>query len=317
MIPNLNPNTQLAILLLARWATQETKPLTNREFFALNQWLGNSEKAAAALLEGTHDWEGCPLEPSRLQSLLTRSFGVFHALNKWTQAGIWVSTWADNNYPERLKSLRLRAPALLFGYGNPNPCAQQTLAILGSRNASTERLIETEEIGAACARANITVISGGAKGVDKTAMLGALEAGGTCLGILADSLLREAGNKQYREGIMAQRLCLMSEVYPEAGFDVRNAMARNRMIYAYADATLIMECEAEKGGTWHGVLEARREGRTIYVLEGTRAEEALLKHGAIRVNMAQALQPETLLTSLPTNPTLPLPTLPIQTALPF
>jgi predicted Rossmann fold nucleotide-binding protein DprA/Smf involved in DNA uptake len=287
--------TQLAILVTARWAVNGAKPLTNGEYFVLRRWLGSDPDAVLGLLSGQRNLDGCPIDTTRLEGLLGRGLGVFQSIDRWTQAGLWVRSWSDNDYPSRFKQLRLRAPALLFGYGKPEAFSERALAVVGSRNATEERLAKTSEIARACARAGIAVISGGARGVDSVAMKSCIAGGGMSVGVLADSLLKESGKRDYREAIVDRRLCLMSEVYPEARFDVGNAMARNRLAYACADAALVIECDAGKGGTWQGAMEARREGKAVYVLRGARAEHELTTLGAIPIDIEFALQPDRLI----------------------
>lgn len=295
----LSPATQLATLLTARWAVNGVKPLTNSEFLEFRRWLGTSSEATYSLLTKELTLNDCPLDPVRVKSLLERGLGVFQPLDRWLQAGIWVRSWSDEEYPSRFKRLRVRAPALIFGYGNPEAFTERALAIVGSRDASDKKLANTEEIGKACALEHITVVSGGARGVDSVAMNACINAGGTSVGILADSLLKESGKKTYRDAILENRLCLMSEVNPEAHFDVGNAMSRNRLAYACAEATLVVECEFGKGGTWQGAMEALRENKTVYILRGAKAEAQLIELGAISIEIDYAAQPARLITEIP------------------
>lgn len=290
--------TQLALLLTAKWAVNDAKPLTNPEFLGLRRWLGAGSDAASELMNGQRKLEDCPIEHRRLQTLLQRALGVFQPVDRWMQAGLWIRSWSDTDYPSRFKQLRLRAPSLLFGYGNPEAFSERALAIVGSRNASDERLAKAAEIGRACARNKITVVSGGARGIDAAAMKSGMAGGGTVVGVLADSLLKESGKRDYREAIMEKRLCLMSEVSPEAPFNVGNAMSRNRLAYACADAALVIECDIGRGGTWQGAMEARNEGKTVYVLRGARAERQLADLGAVIIDIDFALHPEKLITGL-------------------
>ncbi|MBI1756772.1 MAG: DNA-processing protein DprA [Fimbriimonas ginsengisoli] len=287
--------TQLAILLTARWSANGSTPLSNSEFFELRRWMGTAEESAEALLLGNRDLQGCPIERERLDALLHRGLGVFQSIDRWLQAGLWVRSSADAGYPARFAQLKHRAPVLLFGCGDPNAFGDRALAIVGSRNASDERLSKAAEVGRACSQSSITVVSGGAKGVDSAAMAAAVAGRGTVVGILADSLLREAGQKMYREAILDGRMCLMSEVHPEARFDVGTAMARNRLAYACAEATLVVECDPNKGGTWAGAIGALREGKSVYVLQGARAEGLLEAKGAVCLSIEDALQPERLI----------------------
>ena len=138
---------------------------------------------------------------------------------------------------------------------------------------------------AACAKQGIPIVSGGARGVDQVAMLEGLHAGGTVVGALADSLLKSAVAKKYRDGIREQRLVLVSAFSPEARFNVGNAMGRNKHIYALADFGLIISAEVGKGGTWAGATEElkRPDARPVFVRDEPTAPEgnrALIKLGA-------------------------------------
>lgn len=293
----LSPFTQLTILLTARWAVNGSKPLTNGEMVEIRRALKGVTNGVEALLDGTIDYSLLPIQRERLTSLINRGLGVYQLLDKWLGAGLWVVSWTDAEYPSRFRQLKQRAPALLFGYGNPNAFSERALAIVGSRKANPDRLNLASEIGRACAAHRITVVSGGARGVDSYAMLAGIVEQGTAVGVLADSLLKESSKKRYREAILDGRMCLMSEVHPEARFEVRNAMARNRLAYACADAALVIECDVQKGGTWSGALEALREGKTVYVLRGAKAERELAEQGAICIDASFAVQPERLIKS--------------------
>lgn len=297
MMKPLSPFTQLVILLTGRWAVNGSQPLSNAELVELRRCIGATQEGALALLEGSFDLSQISLDSARIRGLLNRGLGVFQSVDRWRAAGIWVVSWADPEYPVRIKQLKQRAPMLLFGYGNPNAFGERSLAIVGSRNASDARLNQAAEIGRACSERGITVVSGGARGVDSYAMSAGIVGTGKVVGVLADSLLKESGKKQYRDAIREGRLALMSEVHPEARFDVGNAMARNRLAYACAAAALIVECEAGKGGTWAGALEALQEGKTVYVLNDAIAERELAEKGAIRVDMPFALGADRLVNS--------------------
>ncbi len=294
---SLSPFTQLVVLLTGRWAVNGSKPLNNSELGELRRALNGVPDGANALLKGEFDTSLLAIEPQRLAGLLNRGLGVFQSVDKWLAAGIWVVSWADSDYPSRFKQLKHRAPALLFGYGSPNAFSERALAIVGSRNASDARLNSAAEIGRACSDRQITVVSGGARGIDSYAMQAGIVGKGTVVGVLADSLLKESGKKPYRDAIREGRMCLMSEVHPEAKFDVGNAMARNRLAYACADAALVVECDPNRGGTWAGALEALKEGKTVYVLKGAKAERELVERGAIRIDISFALQPDRLIRS--------------------
>ena len=158
-------------------------------------------------------------------------------------------------YPSRLKRrLGPASPALLYGCGNQLLLDRGGLAVVGSRNAADDDLQYTRELGTAAANEGFSIVSGGARGVDETAMLGALESEGTAVGVLADSLLRACSSAKYRRHLLANNLVLISTFHPEAGFNSGNAMQRNKYIYCLSDAAVVVH-SGVKGGTWNGATE--------------------------------------------------------------
>ena len=117
-------------------------------------------------------------------------------------------------------------------------------------------------------------------------MHGALEAGGKVVGVLADSLERLALNREHRNLLMEGQLVLISPYDPSAGFNVGHAMQRNKLIYALADAALVVSSDYEKGGTWAGAVEQLEKLRLVPVYVRSNGEtgkglEALRRKGAL------------------------------------
>jgi predicted Rossmann fold nucleotide-binding protein DprA/Smf involved in DNA uptake len=108
-------------------------------------------------------------------------------------------------------------------------------------------------------------------------MNGALEAGGTALGVLADSLEKKAMSRENRDHLRSGRLVLVSPYDPNAGFNVGHAMRRNKIVYAFADAALVVNAEIGRGGTWAGALEQleRHSSVPVYVRTTGPVSEAL------------------------------------------
>jgi len=129
------------------------------------------------------------------------------------------------------------------------------MAVVGSRHVDESLIDYTMAVGKLAARAHRTLVSGGAKGIDQAAMRGALEAGGKVSGVLADSLEKTTMNRENRNLLLDGQLVLISPYDPGAGFNVGNAMQRNKLIYALADASLVVSSDLNKGGTWTGAVE--------------------------------------------------------------
>jgi DNA processing protein len=222
----------------------------------------------------------------RLDALLARGFLLSQAVERWAARAIWVVSRADATYPRRLKSrLKEDAPPILYGCGDAALLETGGLAIVGSRHVDEELTSYTEEIGRLAASAHRTVISGGAKGIDRAAMHGTLQAGGAAVGVMADSLERAALARDNRETLMDGHLVLVSPYDPAAGFNVGHAMQRNKVIYALADAALVVTSDFEKGGTWTGAVEQLERLRFVPVFvrngaEAGKGNSALLRRGA-------------------------------------
>jgi predicted Rossmann fold nucleotide-binding protein DprA/Smf involved in DNA uptake len=103
-------------------------------------------------------------------------------------------------------------------------------------------------------------------------MDGALSSDGTAVGIMADRLSQAVVARDSREWIRENRLALISPFDPSAGFNVGNAMARNKLIYAFADAALVMNSDFQKGGTWAGAIEQIKHYRACPVFVRTTGE---------------------------------------------
>src|SRR5664280_2408044 len=281
MSNTLSQDSQAILLLTAPLMTGRMEPstdlLTPGEYGHLVVFLHEVQRSPGDLLTADADslLRQCQgvVDGDRLRKLLGRGFLLSQAVERWQTRAIWVVTSADASYPHRLKErLKENAPAVLYGCGDAPILETGGLAVIGSRNATPELLAYTERIGQLAAHAQQTVVSGGARGIDQASMRGALESGGTAAGMLADSLERAALNREYRSPLMEGQLVLVSSYDPMAGFNVGNAMQRNKLIYALADAALVISSDYQKGGTWAGAAEQLTILRLVPVFVRSQGE---------------------------------------------
>ena len=295
MSMSLLPNTQAILLLTAPLIAGRAEPssdlLTPSEYKRLARFLRDKQRQPADLL-APDDREllaECQqlIDNDRLNRLLARGFLLSQAIERWQTRAIWVVSRADADYPRRLKTrLKDDAPPILYGCGDAAILNTGGLAVVGSRHVDDALLAYTENIGQLAAKAQCTLVSGGARGIDQAAMRGALEAGGRVVGVLADSLERAALNRENRNLLMDGQLVLISPYDPIAGFNVGHAMQRNKLIYALADAALVVSSDYEKGGTWAGAVEQLEKLRLVPVYVRSNGEtgkglEALRRKGAL------------------------------------
>lgn len=296
----LSPDTQAILLLTAPLlagrssaASRDTpRPLAPAEYRDLAARLHVGKRRPADLLEagavGIARECGAALDPARLERLLARGFLLSQSVERWRARAIWVRSPADPGYPERLRQrLGADAPPALYGCGDAEIPAGGGLAVVGSRKSPEPLVAYARMTGALAAAAGRPLISGGARGVDRAAVSGALDAGGRSVEVLADGLERAAMERQHRAALLEGRLALVSSSDPAASFHIGLAMQRNKWIYALADAALVVSAEPGRGGTWAGAVEQleRLKFVPVYVRpdsgnETGVASEALRQRGA-------------------------------------
>jgi predicted Rossmann fold nucleotide-binding protein DprA/Smf involved in DNA uptake len=293
MIEPLTSNTQAILLLTAPLIAGRGETacdlLSLGEYNKLARILREKQKQPADLIgpDAQDLIELCarPFGRERLDALLGRGFLLSQSVERWNARAIWVISRADFRYPKRLKTrLKEDAPPLLYGCGEIALLEKGGLAVVGSRHVDDELISFTENVGRLAAKAHRTIISGGAKGIDRAAMHGALQVDGDVAGVMADSLERAALARDNREPLMEGRLVLISPYDPATGFNVGHAMQRNKLIYALADAGLVVTADFEKGGTWTGAIEQleRFHFVPVFVRNGNNAgpgNAALIHHG--------------------------------------
>lgn len=317
-------DTERVLLLcggLGRPRTDDPRPLSPGEYGRLAAWMSARGLRPADLprfLAGTTIPDGSPpaiaagrpvriltgsgavcrsgFDPARLLALLSRR-AEFQSWLAWLgSCGLWVLGIHDTGYPARLVDrLGLLAPPLLHGCGDLLLLDHGGLAVVGARDAGDQALSFARTAGCRCAQEGIRVVSGGARGVDQAAMLGALEAGGSAAGVLPGSLHHAARSRLWKELLPSGRLALVTPFEPDAGFSTGAAMGRNRFIYQLADWALVVEAAAGKGGTWTGAVEALQRKVPVFVRmeEGVPAgNAALVQLGAIPVRSDDLHRPD-------------------------
>jgi predicted Rossmann fold nucleotide-binding protein DprA/Smf involved in DNA uptake len=265
----LTADTQTVLLLcgeLGQRGGNGPKPLGLRQYNALAAWLKTQGLRPGDLLTAEGRTRLGKLQTpevnlDRVRPLLERGAALALIVERWERSGLWVIGRSDPCYPERLKRyLGQSAPPLLYGVGCKDLLNRGGLAVIGSRDRSEEDGEFARRAGEHCAKEGIVVISGAAKGIDRDAMSGALEAGGWALGVLAEGLAKTATSGQYRSGLVSDHLTLVSPYDPDSRWFAYAAMERNKLLYGLSDAALVVASSADSGGTWAGATEALRHG---------------------------------------------------------
>ena len=177
-------------------------------------------------------------------------------------------TLDDSAYPPLLRHID-QPPLLLYAKGRLALLATPALAMVGSRNASSQGCANARAFARAFSQAGLTIVSGMALGIDAAAHEGGLEGAGGTVAVLGTGIDRvyPARNSELAHRIAAAG-CLLSE-YP-LGHGVRreNFPRRNRLISGLCRATLVVEA-ALQSGSLISARYANEQGRDVYALPGS------------------------------------------------
>ena len=294
---SLSEDSLVVLLLCSNLATYGKtgsfiKPFTLKEWDSLSHKIIESamKRPSAFFHTTSEEWQEClnlTLEQvQRIQTLLAGSGQLGIELERLSSLGIWVTTRAEANYPARIKKvLRQKSPVVLFGAGDASLFQSEGVAVVGSRNVDETGSYFAEKLAERCAAEGLTVVSGGARGVDMIAQNSALRAGGKAIAVLSNSMETSIKQRENREAIVAGRLLLLSATHPKAPFTVYNAMDRNKYIYTLSRYAVVVSSDENKGGTWTGAIENLKAGWVpLFVRAGEQApagNNCLLEKGGI------------------------------------
>lgn len=173
-------------------------------------------------------------------------------LRRGTQAGCIALTRVSPGYPLILRQrLGLNSPGCLWGKGDWNLLGTPAISLVGSRELGQDNRVFAQQVGRQAAKQGLTLISGNARGADRTAQEACLEAGGSVISIIADELTKV----EPREHVL-----YLSEDGFDEGFSAQRALSRNRCIHALGQIVFVAQAALGKGGTWDGTVRNLRFG---------------------------------------------------------
>ncbi len=247
----------VALLLTSHLVPQNVRPLRSSEFWPLLGRLEELESLVAESPDAIERWLSTSREQAaQIHELLRGASSFAFELENLERRGIRALSALDAGYPSAFRTkLGDAAPPVLYVAGPIGLLSADGVGIVGARDVDPDAARVTKEAATLLASHGFAIYSGAAKGIDQVAMNAAFAAGGSVVGILADSLERRLRDPETRRAIMDDKVCLFTPYKPSIGFTVGNAMARNKLIYALARKTFVVQSDFERGGTWAGAVE--------------------------------------------------------------
>jgi DNA processing protein len=207
-----------------------------------------------------------------------------YEIEKAHKNNIKIVTFNCDTYPSLLKEIP-DPPPYLFVKGTLDNLSKN-IAIVGSRNASSYGLKNSEKIAKQLAAHNLNIVSGMARGVDTKAHMGALTAKGKTTAVLGSGILniypkenRKLFDQISQNGAVISEFHLNTEPLP------RNFPVRNRIISGISLGTIVVEA-ALKSGSLITARLAAEQNREVFAVPGnimsfkSTGTHSLIKQGA-------------------------------------
>jgi DNA processing protein len=216
-------------------------------------------------------------------------------LAAWQDSGLRLVIPGDTEWPGQLDDLGDGRPLLLWlrGSADLRYACLRSVAIVGARAATGYGTHVGVQMAASLAERGITVVSGGAYGVDASAHRGALAADGLTVAVLAGGLSYgyPRGHADLFAAVAAQGV-VVSECPPDQAPTRPGFLIRNRMIAALTRGTVVVEA-ALRSGALNTARHARELCRPVMAVPGpvtsdqsAGCHELIREYGAMCVTSA-------------------------------
>lgn len=280
----MNPREQGFLLLSSHLGDPDRKCLTMAQLRTLAKGVAAAQPVDTQRHMTPEDLQKLGFsEPFSAQvvQLLSQQEQLKWYLGKAMRQDCRPITRVSDGYPQILRTkLGLDAPGSLWVKGDLSLLGKPAIALVGSRELNPENEAFAAQVGYQAAKQGYVLISGNARGADRTAQESCLANGGMVISIVADELQSHP---------VRERLLYLSEDGFDMAFSALRALSRNRLIHAMAQAVFVAQCGYGKGGTWDGTVKnlSRNWSPVFCFADGSEAAQELYRMGAELVQPQQ------------------------------
>ena len=270
------------LLLTSYLGNPQRKPLTTAQFRLLTDRMRKQSLCLEDRELGVTDLLQLGFNRStaqRMLDLLSEEELLEHYLRRGENADCIPLTRITPSYPLLLhKRLGMDAPGCLWTRGNVDLLKEPAISLVGSRDLMDDNKLFAAEVGRQAALQGYALISGNARGADKTAQESCLAAGGNVICVVADELTKHP----VRENVL-----YISEDSFDSEFSSQRALSRNRVIHCLGLYTFVAQSRNGVGGTWDGTVKnLKHQWSPVFCYaDGSEACEELMGMGATAVTI--------------------------------
>jgi DNA processing protein len=195
-------------------------------------------------------------------------------IDRVTSQGVRLITIVDEDYPENLK-LIFNRPPFIWVRGRLEARKRRAIAVVGARQASPEGRATAADLARGLAQANVSILSGLARGIDTAAHAAALDAGGTTVAVIGTGILAPVyppENDGLARRIVDSGGAIVSQFWPEAPPQKANFPRRNVVMSGMAAGTVVVEAAATSGAKMQARL-ALEHGKRLFLPESLVASQ--------------------------------------------
>lgn len=188
-------------------------------------------------------------------------------LKRIAEFGCHVLTQADAEYPELLRQI-YDPPIALYVKGTLTAQDKNSVALVGSRQTTSYGVETARKLGYQLAYVGVTVVSGGARGIDTAAHQGALAAKGRTVAVLGTgiNLVFPPENAELFERIAANGAIVTQFPFNRPA-DKQSFPIRNRIVAGMTLGTVVVEANLTSGALITANF-ATDYGRQVFAVPG-------------------------------------------------